>query len=187
MVLFGDLGLQLPTYEEQQGATILANAFVERLKKQPELMPSFLPEDLQPFFKNQPKVFDSKYAYAIDFLSKSEVYLRYKEMMAKKGITLYHATLEDFWSSDQLKIDRAYKFIAYLKEHPSLLPDGISAENLDKAKFTKEKLNRFAFYWGVVYAYALGGINIDSPNQKVDEPSNVTWGSLLTALLTEQE
>lgn len=185
MVLFGDLGLQLPTYEEQQGATILANAFVERLKKQPELMPSSVNENLQSFLKDQPKVFESKYDCEIDFLSKSEVYFRYKELMAKQEITLYHSALEEFWASDQIKLDRAYSFLDYLKEHPALLPEGINAENLDKVKLTKEKTDCFAYCWGMIYSSSLSGITIDSPNQIVDEASKVTWGSLLTAILIE--
>lgn len=188
MQILDCIGLKIhkPTQEELQGENILAHVFIERLQKQPELMPSSLHEQFQYFFKNQPKVFDSKYKYAIEFLAESEIYFRCKEMMAKQGLTLYHAPFEEIWASDQVKLDRAYRFLDYLKEHPTLLPEDINAESLDKAKLTKEMVNRLAVYWGQVYSSSLDGITIDSPDQLMYPSDNqVTWEYLLKPFLTK--
>lgn len=184
MVIFGDIGLQMPTYEEQQGATILANAFIERLKKQPELIPSAMPAKVLSFIEERPKAFEAKHEFVINLLSKSEVYFRYKESMAKKGINIYDFCIEDRWSSDQVKMERANKLITYLKEHPALLPEGITYEILNQPEVIKKGLDGLSECWGRIYSLSLEGIIINSPNQCVyaDSPKDsncLTWGSLL--------
>lgn len=191
MVIFGDIGLQMhtPTQEELQGASILANEFIERLKRQPELMPSALSNDVLSFIKEGSRVFKDKQEFTIELLSKSEVYFRYKESMAKKGINIYDDHLENIWSSDQVKLERANKFITYLKEHPSLLPEGITYEILNRPEVIKKEMDDLSSSWNRIYSLSLAGITINSPNQFVYEYASYsskeeTWGFLLNELLS---
>lgn len=192
MVIFGDIGLQMhiPTEEELQGATILANTFIERLKKQPELMPSVMPNDVLSFIEERPKAFEAKHEFVINLLSKSEVYFRYKEYMAQKGINIYDTYLENIWSSDQVKLERANKFINYLRTHPALLPEGMTSEMLEQPELIKKDLDDLSRSWSRIYALSLSGIIINSPNQffYADSSSSskgLTWGVVLKGLLSE--
>lgn len=93
----------------------------------------------------------------------AETYFELKDELALKGIEIFDPAIENSCCSYEVLFNRAQMMVSYIKEHPEMLPDGLTVDELSLAAESHSAYSQLSGYlaeaWCYVYKQKLAGID----------------------------